>query len=407
MTMDTSVDKPHLGIFNPRCGHNVDHQARFMHFPQLPKELRLQIWERLLHRQRMVRARLEPTQYSDRPALPGTKRRYEVVADGRYHMSKLFRVNSESRAACMSFYRVHIPCWLSHGMSHDPQEEPGILYFNPEYDVLNLVPPSAIPVKETFYEFLHDLKTDYDPRRVGLLNIAFARRFLDQSDLKKIMPSDLDSGVKESVTRTLSQLHEVFFEIVSKEGRRGAMEYGNELHANLRRSYPVASSRPTFERLPRDPRAVARDLKEVCIGMPIEFYNFWKQGVLNRFGVDGSKTRHQILLANAGQIGPHRRVENRGDMEALLQNEYEEWAGMVKDWDYANERKPERSDAELREYWLQEFPESDMSAVGFWLFPIEAFLQLPREKLGLPLVDLSHSWPELCLTELPDGDSNV
>ncbi|KAI1339135.1 hypothetical protein F5Y15DRAFT_94994 [Xylariaceae sp. FL0016] len=408
--MATSTVAPHLRILNPRPSDNVDHEAQFTFFQQLPKELRLKIWEHSLYRQRIIKLRLEPRQYSTREELPGIKRQYEVIAEGWYHMSKLFRVNSESRAACMSFYRAHIPCWLHEGRSRSEQEVPGMLYFNPEFDFLYLAAPSALPAKETFFEFLHHLKTVHDPRGVGLLNLSISSHFLDQSDLKKVKASDLEPDVRESVVQTLSQLREVFLVSITRDGRR---RVGTDAAAGgdliLNRSFPVTSARLDFERLSRDPRPIAGDLQHVfCQHKPVNFFNRWKQFVLQKFGLDGSTTQHQYLVANGGYVGRDRRVYSRGDMESLLQNEFEQWIGAICDIEHMAEKIQDQRVMGMMENARMDTPkEADLTngalpAVGFWLFPIQVFFDLPDQQRWSSSLDLSGSWPELCMTILPD-----
>lgn len=89
--------------------------------------------------------------------------------------------------------------------------KPGILYFNPEHDFLRINPEWS--VKNTLFNFLHLLKTTYDPRHIGLRNLVVSDSFLAGNDWEFIDPSDpdLDRGTIESFKGLLKNLNEVFF----------------------------------------------------------------------------------------------------------------------------------------------------------------------------------------------------
>ncbi|EMT71099.1 hypothetical protein FOC4_g10009589, partial [Fusarium odoratissimum] len=84
-----------------------------------PPEVRERIWIRSLTRERILRILRE---------------RYRVKVRERIVMSKLFVTNHESRSAAKRFYRVHIPCTYAHMTC----TYYGILYFNPEFDIIHI-----------------------------------------------------------------------------------------------------------------------------------------------------------------------------------------------------------------------------------------------------------------------------
>lgn len=82
-------------------------------------------------------------------------------------MSRFFRVNSDSREAALSFYCVYLPCTLR---TIGGLVKWGIVYFNPKHNFLRITPGWS--VKHTLFNFMYHLKTSYDPRGIGLLNLV-------------------------------------------------------------------------------------------------------------------------------------------------------------------------------------------------------------------------------------------
>ncbi|KAH8884083.1 hypothetical protein GQ53DRAFT_880387 [Thozetella sp. PMI_491] len=81
-------------------------------------------------------------------------------------------------------------------------------YLNPEVDYLEI--ETGPPYHAIFVTFLHDLKVVYDPRHVGLLNLAVAHRTMHNWNLSRHEPADVDSKSMRGFTGTLVQLREVF-----------------------------------------------------------------------------------------------------------------------------------------------------------------------------------------------------
>ena len=153
---------PHLQIFTSDHATS-NRESCFCLFSQLPKEVRLKIWRHSLQRQRIIHVRLNgPTEQTAAQAAETGSSTHKsecyrgAIVDGYQVLSKLLRVNSESREAALGFYRVHLPCILKRGSIFEETKAPGFLYFNPEYDFLHISPEP--PVKDTLVNFLYHLK---------------------------------------------------------------------------------------------------------------------------------------------------------------------------------------------------------------------------------------------------------
>jgi len=222
----------HLQIFTSgRTTH--DEELNFPLFPLLPQEIRLMIWRHSLQRQRIIRLLLKgqtkqtATQAAESTGSASKSERYCAFVHGYQVLTKLLRVNSESREAALEFYRVHLPCRLTGERTEEGTTRPGTLHFNPEYDFLHI--SSESPVKDTLVDFLYHLKTTHDPHRVGLLNLAVELRDLCGNDLHGSESLDLDAGVRTAFVETLTQLQEVFFVSIPRAGRQIFIKAGCQL----------------------------------------------------------------------------------------------------------------------------------------------------------------------------------
>ncbi|KAF5637861.1 hypothetical protein F52700_4563 [Fusarium sp. NRRL 52700] len=171
--------------------------ATFPQFAKLPIEIRDMIWEEALKKDRVLsmhvwtlgednwdaartmqvlHGRPLATELSDllnsptTPRLPdgretegnvASKKEYGVIVDDEVAISKLFRVNAESRQAAKRFYRVQIPCiYMKRGLY-----ERGTLYLRPESDTIRM------GLTEGFGRFAYFVWA-MDRLHVGLVNIA-------------------------------------------------------------------------------------------------------------------------------------------------------------------------------------------------------------------------------------------
>ena len=128
-------------------------------------------------------------------------------------MSKFMRVTSESRQAAMEFYRVHLPCRLSIEPIRRqaiPQSDTklGTLYFNPEYDFLDIVSGGSSPDDNHLVNFLRDLNLVIDGHELS---------FLEEATLES------DAGSNPVFLETIKQLRAVWF---LHETQVGRMNFG-------------------------------------------------------------------------------------------------------------------------------------------------------------------------------------
>lgn len=166
---EATPTEPPLPIFNANY-KPCKSEGMFRPFARLPKEVRLQIWQHILQRQRMISVTLEactdakdgqdsqdrePISHSSVPdncSKSSSRKQYQATVTSRQFLSVSFRVSHESRTAALEFYRVHLPCRCASGAG----QLETMLYLNPEHDVLKITPKR--PTKKTLVGFFHDLK---------------------------------------------------------------------------------------------------------------------------------------------------------------------------------------------------------------------------------------------------------
>ncbi|KAI1356103.1 hypothetical protein F5Y01DRAFT_310289 [Xylaria sp. FL0043] len=363
----------------------------FTLFPDLPIELQDEIWRLFLGRhQRVIKLRVWNRYLMDLllegqgEARPKSREaeRYGAVVNGLQTLSKLFHVCRRSRDFALTFYRVHIPCWLVKGPSRQEVMKPGTLYFNPEADFLHLSINKFTPSDNSLaLDFLYDLKMIHDPRNVGLLNLAVDYNFM--MGLNTIDPASLDSSTKSIFTETLQQLRQVFFVQLQVAGRHvlGYFMGESPLSNHVNRAVPVIPMTLNFRRFRPDPRPIARSLNRVYLDSnPRCMAHAW-QRMLSCYLERGeqSKTECRVLLACTSYI---KDILNYEEGEQLLQKENDIWLKETAG--------DERSRRLLEEDCIQ-------TAFGFWLFPIDGFTPGDRAP---GFMDLSSAWPDLALVDV-------
>jgi hypothetical protein len=389
--------QPHFQIFEGAASTNEGNRV-FTLFPLLPKELRLQIWRHSLQRNRIIHVQLLGEAEGALPAEPS--KTYVAVVSGCGVLSKLLRVNSESRHETLKFYRVHFPCYHSRGpfwnwqsgLSDRRMWTPGTFFFNPEYDFLRL--GSGFLAQDTLLPFLHDLKFLLDPRGIGLLNLALRGNDLTGHNLYLLQPHDIEGNVRTAFVETLNQLQEVFFMTLEHAGRTvlGWMSGIEQGDVYFNRSLPIFPLASTFERFSPDPRRISHDLKKVFVGtfdpreMPIKF-----RELLNRWRASPSKIQYRYFHA----FIPHEyqsTIRNQQDALHFLKVEDEFWTTA-------------RSSALLE---ATDSADIVQPAFGFWLFPIEAMGKIPVEGQERTsdlrpkrVLDLRAHIPDLAIMDLP------
>jgi hypothetical protein len=392
-----STGQPHLKPINFDEDETYDTQATFSLFPLLPKELRLKIWQHALEKNRLIQLQIkardeilalrfsqdenQPPNVDALSVIENDQPRSRALVCGHQVLSKLLRVNQESRDESLRFYRVHIPCTFVDEKGNE--QESGTLYFNPEFDFLQISP--SISIDDTLFDFLYRLKTKWDPRHIGLLNMAidFGGLLIDELDM--VDSSKFGVNVQTAVKQILTGLNEVFLVSTVKFGRqlfgwKSGTGYREYLY---NRSFPVHTPTPTFKRLQRDPRAIGDDLKKTVVGTRDnkETVRKWQQ-MLAIFRVSAPEIKYRFLLRHEAIVDFGGVIDRRG-AEQWIQNENERW-------------KIE-SDGRDR----NEIPEKLVRpAFGFWLFPLEA-LDSPvvDQPSILHMLDLSSHTPELGCSE--------
>lgn len=402
--------QPHLQIFNSsQANHNEE--SNFSLFPLLPKELRLKIWRYTLQRQRILHLRLNnqrgqtATQAGENPESTSNSERYFTIVEGSQSLSKLVLVNRESREEALIFYRVHLPCrftWRARGR--------GTLHFNPEWDFLHI--SAEWPAKDTLVDFLYHLKTIHDPRHIGLLNTAIDGNGLHANDLYGLQSSDLDPAVRSAFVETLTQLREVWFTSTPRVGRQilGFWSGLTTSETIFNRSLPILPMPPMFERLHRDPRPIAQDLRKVtCLAGSRHVLQVWLQ-LLKKWRTSPPRIEYRFLLAFDPTMGGDQ-IFDRTSAEIWLQKEDDQWNGRAPDDGFLKDSKVKWPvGAEHEEYKNEDLEKAVRPAFGFWLFPVEALALINENGLleeersrprGETFLNMTEHWPELALSSLP------
>ncbi len=389
----------HQSIYNLSYLRPPSNDA-FPQFTRLPKEIRFQIWRHALQRSRIVHVTVDPSNDENLPRhIPYTTQNKlgKLVSDngcralvaGYRIFSKLLRVNSEARHEALLFYHIHIPCQIR---DREGETKHSTIYLNPEYDFLYL----DRPVRDTLQviDFLHDLKA-YDPQGIGLLNLAITGNGLNS--LLEVQPTELVSPARTAFMETLSQLQEVFWVATPNTGRMNAGFLSSIQGAGVRfnSAFPITTRIPVFERLPRDPRPIEDDLRQVIIATsdPRKIISRWRQLLMNWDVQHTRPVQYRYILALSGN-SQEGLVYDCSSAETRLRKESESWQGNLDKLSRFGLKRPPYRPSETVE-----------AAFGFWLFPVKIDEDTP---LGLSadigirsnhVLDLSKHWPELALSE--------
>ena len=440
---DMETDQPaHLRLLNPdpkpHAGwYKVTPPATVFHpFPRLPTELRLDIWKRSLQRHRLVKVFIHNKRFRPEVKLPRPYHyqnddgddddddenihHYAIVV-GNQALSKLLHVNRESRQIAREFYRVAFPCWFisksdeyeARAISNQQAEKnstasQGMFYFNPEWDYLHLV---AEPfAADTLVEFIHFLKTKYDPRGVGLLNLAFGGNDLVVTETPDFNPATLDPAVRASFVQTLIQLKGFYSLHYTATGRQcEGPRSGYSAKVWFNRAMPImpACGPPGYDLVARDPREnISRDLRRTFTDLLQARVLGQLDTLFLRFGVTQEQRRVKIQFLVAFQRDDTNSIVDRQSAEKYLRKEEEYWkwlavGGYGPGISEEENRAEEKAFANIKWPPLT-LPEEDLEkvprpAMGFWLFPIECL----QKGVGNTFVhDLSDYWPELALVRL-------
>ncbi|KAH7234429.1 hypothetical protein B0J15DRAFT_431837 [Fusarium solani] len=401
--------KPHLQIFKIDAPQSNADLKEFTLFSKLPTELRFKIWKHSLEHPRILKVHLRyPSAFDSKLAYDGQTRpashqsqNYRPVVEGYQTLSKLLRVNKDSRGAALSFYRVHLPCWLTKGASRSDDLVPATIYFNPEYDFLHVKQESMDMI-----DFFYDLKFKYDPQHIGIRNLALCRRTLGNNPcrLAPLPASNTNPEAMRAFNGIISQLEEVFFVSVQNIAR---MVLGRDTGAlmlyetSFNRSFPITGMALSFDRIGRDPRQAGEDFKSLSImGSPHELYTSWLEA-MEGMGIDPPKAQYRILLT----FRPYGRIYNEQDARKWVQKEDEIWNGTYEytgpfstiDWKTT-------AGSSLPKFRDEDLDKAVRPTFGFWLFPVDAFddgSERGSHSNQISAWDVSEHWPELALLRLP------
>jgi hypothetical protein len=401
-----------MSIFQPQHPTSPKStSAHFTLFPLLPAELRIEIWRTSLQRQRILKVRLRGCEHGqDHSHHERSTPRYEVVADGYGVMTKLLRINKESRDVALGFYRVRVPVKFTSGECYsrvDGDTGMGTLHFNPIYDFLHIKPDDSTYDPRHIIDFLHDLRYRYDPlRHEGLRNICLDTEGLDS--LTGLDMSCIAAEKRQSIQQVIETIDEIFFACVQRTGRMvlGIWSGAQEDEYSFNRAFPITGARLTFDRLAKDPReGIKTSLRRVYLtDDPSGMIRSWDK-LLDMFEVDKMarrRARRRVLVTFSPADGEHEAC----DLESAkrwLKDEGELWDGLMKEM--STQQDAPRLEVDGGNNSGSDFE----SAFGFWLFGTEPFVSDGEEEEkqqgdpGNGFVDLSKHVPELGLLELSSG----
>lgn len=408
------VSQPHLEPINP-VASTYDKQLRFTFFSTLPTELRFKIWRYALHRQRLFHIYINnqkgktASEAGENPDCVINGERYFTIVKGSQLLSKLLSVNKESREEALKFQRVHLPCRFVKRAVKEEARSHGTLHLNPELDFLHI--SAEWPAKDTLIPFLYRLKTIYDPRHAGLLNLVIEGNDLTGNDIYSVDPSDVDPELRSAFVETLAQLWEVWFFSHLLVGRQmvGPLCDFNISGSILNRSFPILTTVPTFERFPRDPRPIIQDLENtIGLSSSRDALDHWLP-LLKIWQVSPYGTSYRFLLAFNPRL-TRGYISDRTSANEWLQAEEDRWNGLgppdtfLENSDY---KWPVRAQDE--KYRNEDLGKSVRPAFGFWLFPLDALARTDGNGLLVdegPRLDskgfknMKAHWPELALSSL-------
>ncbi|ORY02676.1 hypothetical protein BCR34DRAFT_591847 [Clohesyomyces aquaticus] len=398
----------HLQIINPSF-RNDEHDT-FHHFPRLPPELRLRIWELSVQKHRLLEAQIT-SKFHDTKNPPYSTldelfsdRKYIILVRGIQLHSKLLRVSRESRKEALRFYRVHIPCYLHKARSVRGYKR-SILYFNPEYDYMHVILNGS--TSHDFIDLIHDLKSQ-DPRGVGFINVALG----GSSDTHRIalsylsMTSTFNSPARATFIDFLTSLKNILWMAQSPAGR---IMQGRYIHPRcptyaFNHSMPVKASSPSFSLLEKDSRPISSDLKHILTHSPDprEIRAVWRD-ILKNWGVRREMpVRERVLFAFDPFSYEGEDIYDFKSAEKFLEEEQEEW---VENQRFAHEFEPANAiTTESAKPLPTEGEAAVRPAIGFWLFPAEALGETEngngQSPSGKRVFDMTGHWPEIALAHL-------
>lgn len=416
----------------------------FSLFTRFPPELSSAIWKCALQHHRLISITLTDTHSKDdygdppppsSPRIPYTARNglgntisgenYRLSITTDHRPSPLLRTSHGSRKAALEFYRVHLP------RDWHARSEQTCLYLNPEFDFVHISPAGA---PEVFVDFVHDAKA-YDPLGVGILNMVIgadepSNLVLPMSEehlpskppipdmhAANIFASDPSSSSPTAVSAfaaTLTNLRRVIFRQVVLADTGYLFTSLDLTEKRYNRSLPINSLVEAFDLVETDPRPIDPDLYNLFVGWdPRATLYLWREMERN-FQIQrrrSVKLQYLITTPRYSEAG-WTNISTRADAERVLRAEEKYLCAKQEEgWIFrrVHNRNPDT---------LERRASAPVLVVGFWLFPLEAFGDVPVDELGnVPqgdfeqirwsmkaVVDVTGHRPQLGVFRLPCGE---
>ncbi|KAK1590828.1 uncharacterized protein LY79DRAFT_590077 [Colletotrichum navitas] len=425
--------RPHLELFNPthpKAGHRS-----FSLFAQLPAELRILIWQYSLQRHRMIHIVLEKrvetgasneAKIAERYSLlnglgrPVSGNHYKVVTPKRHVLlpDNIMMVNKEAQAVVLAFYPVHIPCYLK--SSVDMEGKSPMLRLNLDWDYLRISANNALSL---FFDFLHDLRA-YDLWGRGLRHLVVEDNHFRIAEMPSLSPASLDARALAAFKDTLAALKTIWFKNTPPGGR--GLDVLTWIRANIfNYGFPVFPAFTFFEPPRPDSRDVSRDLRNVG-GSVLDWREMplgWRM-LLRKLGISPEDVEGALGVDVRVMVASDREedIRTREDAARALHEEDLDWLQLqwwFRGWD--SPRPGGGGDRPAGCFTTASglrpsLPELDgpkvlaaapRPALGFWLFPVDAFGEIPEEEdppswiRSKGIFDLSSHWPDLALVDVP------
>ncbi|KAI6765037.1 hypothetical protein HG531_012136 [Fusarium graminearum] len=383
---------PHLELFNPLPKPD----RNFHKFSSLPPEFRTMIWRESLACERLITIGWRP--YLRAAKTPLITTTYVVKIRQYLGLHPALFVNQESRDVALSYYRIRIPCTSPRDKIFEGDVN-GIFYFNPDYDTVVVFGNDWLGSwANEFVKFAQEVQAA-DTKQLGLRNVAFhavPRRLQNIAALEKLSQNN---GLRQ----VMSGLRSVTF--VLAVYRQGEWSSSPASRSRYRRSIPANGMRYTcFQRVPQDPRPIQQDLRHDFAqiretGSDFEqlldirpFASTWIH--LRRTWKLQSPCEHKFSLTSRMRFSYDRssilwilKSDNRVWQNSLISIKR---AGLIP--------KGEETFEELKT--------APQTAIGFWIFPVDALGLTPPE--GAPgytgeesaVLDLTAYYPELGLCDI-------
>ncbi|KAK8134630.1 hypothetical protein PG984_006642 [Apiospora sp. TS-2023a] len=388
-------------LFEVTPSNAVPRDTGFGLFPKLPIELRRLIWTAYLQQQqRIITINIIPERGG-----PGNDGGYKLEAQERHRHSKLLRICREARTVALEFFSIRIPC-----TNLDPLVP---LYFSPEYDVL-YINQSCYGIT-WLADLVPKLRTTYDCRGIRVLNLAIGYHTINNFNIdfaighrvRRVVVGDcvdsMDAPTRRAFASAVSCLQQLWVMVLEDDNTRGMAGGFGFLGAKVHHNRPSRSS-PCSRRLPA---AVTR----------------WRR-LEKELGIK-RRRRRRHSSSNREQQQPPLSLAPPLDLRVLLATKAttsSDQQTAVVDRATAQEMLA-KEDCEFREacrtmfdppfpYWGNYLDSEDEwkdlrsrlpDAVGFWLFPADAFADDFDKNGETPLKrvrDLRRHPPELCVFDM-------